>query len=69
MQPTFDQAELHAMLASGQITPAEFERLKTVVLARHSAAATDAPRGPRGFEPLPRPAGPAPDAGNPPAGR
>jgi hypothetical protein len=65
-QPTFDQAELHAMLASGQITPAEFERLKTLVLAQHSAAATDAPPGPRGFEPLPRQ---APDAGNPPTGR
>jgi hypothetical protein len=72
-QPAFDQAELHAMLAAGQITPAEFERLKVLVLAQQPTVATNAPRGPHGFEPLPRPPGPAPDAspdaGNPPAGR
>jgi len=69
--PAFDQAELRAMLASGQITATEFERLRSLVLSQQSAPATvaDAPRGPRGFEPLPVPAKPAPDAGNPPAGR
>jgi hypothetical protein len=69
--PAFDQAELRAMLASGQISATEFQRLRSLVLAQQSAAATaaDAPRGPRGFEPLPLPVEPAPDAGNPPAGR
>jgi hypothetical protein len=69
--PAFDQVELRAMLASGQITASEFQRLRALVLAKQSATApaTDAPRGPRGFEPLPLPVEPAPDAGNPPAGR
>jgi hypothetical protein len=77
-EPVFGQAELYAMLNSGQITPTEFERVQALVLAQQPqqnqgpppfAQVPGAPRGPRGFEPLPRPPGPAPDAGNPPAGR
>ena len=74
-EPAFYPAELHAMLNSGQITPAEFERLQALVLAQRkanpSAGGAAPPRGPRGFEPVPLPLAnkAPPDAGNPPAGR
>ena len=48
-QPTFDQAELRDMLASGRITPAEFERLQALVLTQQAAAAAaEAEAPPRG---------------------
>ena len=51
--PSFDMAELNSMLADGLITPAEFERLKELIIAQRNRVIPMGQGKEHGFEVLP----------------
>ena len=51
--PAFDSSELHAMQASGELSPEETARVAAATARQQAAQDSSPPPGPRGFEVLP----------------